>query len=474
MPKHPETSAKRRAVLPYIRAVNRRMICAIVALAPADAHGDGLSVVGGSPRSIGRAGAAAVGDDGGGALLVNPAAMARRDTARGQVGLALVDDALVWQSDASVAPLSKGEAPTQLAPIGAAIGAIGDWILGGGIMTSGVSERAMPQPTDPNSGYFGSYFDYRYAGIAGSYRRDTLALGIARRVGDSLAFGLSLAASQVRATEQRRIWAGFGARDAIGGPSWDVDLTFHASDRFAASAVAGVLYAPGDTKIELGASVAWADTVNLDGTLVGKTTPGPGPRVDHPYASRATLEVRQPLTVRGGGRYLGDRFVAEVDGDLWLLSPHADSATWWVHGVRVVDSSDFTAELQRVPSRISQCTHAAVHGAVDVELMPGFLWATGGYAYSSRGTPAERLSPTFADLGGHTLGLGLETTAGGFTVTFGWSRTWSLSANVPSQLQLDNPFAAGDGPVLSGKYGGSFDQIGILIEAELTRSDQPK
>jgi Outer membrane protein transport protein (OMPP1/FadL/TodX) len=454
-------------------AVNRRVICAMVALAPAQAHADGLSVVGGSPRAIGRAGAATVGDDGGGALLVNPAAMARRDTARGQVGLAMVDDALVWQSDTSAAPLSKGQAPAQLAPLGAAIGAIGDWILGGGIMTSGVTDRALPQPSGATDGFFG-YFDYRYAGIAGSYRRDTLALGIARRVGDSLAFGLSLGASQVRVTEQRRIWAGFGGRDSIGGPSFDVDLTFHASDRFAASAVAGVLYAPGDTKIELGASVAWADTVNLDGTLTGDTTPGRGPRVEYPYAPRATLQVPQPLAVRGGGRYVGDRFVAELDGDLWLLSPSAESTTWWVHGVRVIDSSDFPADLQRVPSRISQCTHAAVHGAVDVELMPGFLWATGGYAYSSRGTPAERLSPTFADLGGHTLGLGLETSSGGFTVTFGWSRTWSLSANVPSQLQLDNPFAAGDGPVLSGKYGGSFDQIGILIEAELTPSDLPK
>ncbi|HSR97476.1 MAG TPA: outer membrane protein transport protein, partial [Kofleriaceae bacterium] len=411
-------------------AVHRRVICAMVALAAAQAHADGLSVVGGSPRAIGRAGAATVGDDGGGALLVNPAAMARRDTARGQVGLALVDDALVWQSDAGAAPLSKGEAPTQLAPLGAVIGAIGDWILGAGIMTSGVTDRAMPQPTDPNSGFFGSYFDYRYAGISGSYRRDTLSVGVARRIGDSLAFGLALGASQVRATEQRRIWAGFGGRDAISAPSWDVDLTFHASDRFAASAVAGVLYAPGDTKVELGASVAWADTVNLEGTPSGETTGGPGPMVKYPYAPRATLQVRQPLAVRGGARYVGDRFVAEVDGDLWLLPASAESATWWVHGVRLKDSSDFTVDLQRVPSRISQCTHAAVHGAVDVELIPGFLWATGGYAYAGRGTPSERLSPTFADLGGHTLGLGLETTAGGFTVTFGWSRTWSLSANV--------------------------------------------
>jgi len=235
-----------------------------------------------------------------------------------------------------------------------------------------------------------------------------------------------------------------------------------------------VLYAPGNTKLELGASVAWSDTVNLDGTVSALSAPPRGPMVNDTYPPRSTLQVRQPLAVRGGGRYVGDRFVAEVDGDLWMVPPSAESAMWWVHGVRVTDSSGVQVDLQGIPSRISQCTHAAVHGAVDVELVPGFLWATGGYAYSSRGTPAERLSPSFGDLGGHTLGLGLETTAGGFTVTVGWSRTWLLSASARSQLQLDNPFAAGDGPVFYGRYGGSFDQIGILVEAELAPTDLPK
>jgi hypothetical protein len=458
-----------RTVLPYIPAVNRRVICAMVALAPAQAHADGFSIVGGSPRAIGRAGAATVGDDGGGALLVNPAAMARRDTPRGQIGIAVADDALEWQSDTLAAPLSKGQAPAQLAPLGAAIGALGNWILGAGVMTAGVSDRALPKPNDASGG-FASYFDYRYSGISGSYRRDTLAIGAARRIGDSLAFGLSLGASRVRVAEQRRIWAGFGGRDAIGAPGNDVDLELSGTDRFAPSAVAGVLYVPGNTPIELGASVAWADTVHLDGTLSASSTPPRGPMINYTYAPRSTLQVRQPLAARAGGRYIGDRFVAELDGDLWIAPARAESATWWVHGVRVIDSSGLWVDLRTIPSRISQRSHVAVHAAVDVELIPGFLWATTGYAFSNLGTSADRLSPSFADLGGHTLGLGLETTSGGFTVTLGWSRTWSIATRSPSQLQLDNPFAAGDGPVLSGKYGGSLDQIGILIEAELSRA----
>src|SRR5262245_37924698 len=55
-----------------VPAVNRAVMCALVALAPARAHADGIAIVGGSPRAIGRAGAATVGDDGGGALLINP------------------------------------------------------------------------------------------------------------------------------------------------------------------------------------------------------------------------------------------------------------------------------------------------------------------------------------------------------------------------------------------------------------------
>jgi Outer membrane protein transport protein (OMPP1/FadL/TodX) len=449
--------------------VDRRVVCALVALAPAQAHADGIAIVGGSPRAIGRAGAATVGDDGGGALLVNPAAIARRDTLRAQVGVAVVEDAVHWQSAAKDAPLSSGQAGSRLAPLGAAFGSIGHWIVGAGVMTATLSERAMPHPEDAGS-ELGAAFDYRYAGIAGSYRRDTLALGAARRIGDSLALGLSLGISQVNVTEHRRIWAGLSGRDTIGDPTNDVDVQLTATDHVTASAVVGALYASEDAPIELGASVAWAGAVRLDGSAAALGNAPMGPGIIYTGSPRASLEVRQPLVVRAGGRYVGDRVVAELDGDLWLASAAAASATWRVSGIHVVDPSQDDVELQRVPSRIAQHTHLAMRAAIDVELIPGFLWATGGYAFSTLGTPAAQLSPSFGDLGGHTLGLGLETTAGGITVTLGWSRTWSLATQAPTELQLDNPFATGDGPVPRGTYDGSLDQVGILIEGELTRS----
>jgi hypothetical protein len=452
--------------------VDRRLICALVALAPSPARADGIAIIGGSPRAIGRAGAATVGDDGGGALLINPAAMARRDTARGQLGVAVIEDAVHWQSDAPDAPLSSGQAGSRQAPLAAAIGAIGDWIIGAGVMTAAVSERSLRRP-GTLQGDLGVAFDYRYAGIEGAYRRDTLALGAARRVGDTLALGLSLGVSQVNVTEHRRIWAGISGRDVIGNPQRDVDVEFDATDRFVMSAVAGVLYAPEEAPIELGASVAWSRPARLEGSAAALSDPPDGPAIIYTGVPRASLEVRQPLVVRAGGRYVGEHVVAELDGDLWAAPAGARSATWLVDDVRIIDSSQGDIDLGTVPSRIAQHTHVALRTAVDVELIPGFLWATTGYAFSTLATPAARLSPSFGDLGGHTLGLGLEATAGSFTVTLGWSRTWSLATRAPTALQLDNPFAAGDAAVPAGVYDGSIDQVGLLLEGELDRRGTP-
>lgn len=449
-----------------VGAVIRAGVCAglvAVGLATTAARADGIAIVGGSPRAIGRAGTATVGDDGGGALLINPAAMARRDTWRLELGVAAVEDTMRWQSDVEASALAIGRGGTRLQPIGAAIGGVAGWVLGIGVMTAGASDRSFVRPGDAH-GDLGSSYDYRYAGIDGAYRRDSLMLGAARRLGESWALGLSVGASRVAVVEQRRIWAGFGGRDAIGAPGSDVELRLTGSDDFALSAVAGVMYAPIDTQIELGGSIAWARTVQLSGSATAIGTPG-GPSTTL-YGGDTALSVRQPLTLRAGARYVGDRVVAELGGDLWLLAPEAEATRWTLHWLEITDPSGYAVYLHSLPSRISQHTHVAVRTAVDLSLVPGFLWGTAGYAFSTLGTPAERLSPTFGDLGGHTLGLGLETTAGGFTVMLGWSRTWSIETQAPTMLTLDNPFHAGDRYVPSGGYGGHIDQVGVMLEVE--------
>src|SRR4051812_27477724 len=94
-----ETPGDLRYDSPVLRA-----LAVVIAIASV-AYADGTVIVGGSPRAIGRAGTGTVGDDGAGALLVNPAAMARRDGKRVQLGFAFVDDGVDWRSDADGAPV---------------------------------------------------------------------------------------------------------------------------------------------------------------------------------------------------------------------------------------------------------------------------------------------------------------------------------------------------------------------------------
>lgn len=216
----------------YSLAVRLAALCLVLACEPAFAGG---LVVTSSPRSIGRAGAATVGDDGGGALLVNPAAIARRAGKRAELGMVFVDDTMTWQSDTAGTPGVRDQAPASLAPYGAAFGSTGSWTFGLGAMTAAVSDRSFRRPTDiTDPANIDAAFDYRYAGIAGGVRRDTLTAGVARRIGDSLALGLAVGASRVSVIEIRRLWAGFSGRDDIGSAVNDLEIGFEGTNRSAA------------------------------------------------------------------------------------------------------------------------------------------------------------------------------------------------------------------------------------------------
>jgi hypothetical protein len=274
------------------------------------------------------------------------------------------------------------------------------------------------------------------------------------------------------------VWAGNIAKDAIGDPidpSHDVEVDVDAVDALAPSAVAGVLVAPADTRVELAASVGWASTAHVSGAAsaanCGCMAMMPALAVSATGAS-GSLDLRQPITMRTGARWVGERWIAELDADLWWFSKSAEEPVWTLRGIRVSDTqvgANAMADLDRMPSRASARTHGAVRAAVDAELVAGYLWATAGYAYTTSGTAGARMSPTFGEIGGHTLALGLETSAGGFTITMGWARTWSVKEVDPaSAWQLDNPFHTGDSQVPYGTYDGSSDLVGIAVDAELS------
>jgi hypothetical protein len=343
------------------------------------------------------------------------------------------------------------------------------------------SESLLRRPGRIPPADFGNSFEYRYAGLSGSIRRDTLTAGGAYRLTDSVALGVSLSTSRVAITESRRLWAGDVDRfvlgvprpDVVGDPAHDVEVAMSAIDNFAPSAVAGILVAPADSRIELGLSASWSAPARVDGDIAASgTTPSVEASTN---GAAARLEVEQPITVRSGVRWLGERLVAELGGDLYWFPRRAEATSWTISGVTIIDTVSPLREsvaLDELPSRISSRTHGALRGAFDVELISGFLWATTGYAFTTAGTPRARLSPTFGDLGGHTFALGLEATTGGFTVTAGWARTWSIKEREPvSRWQLDNPFGSGDAAVVPGTYDGSTDMIGISVDAELDAPD---
>ncbi|HEY0249940.1 MAG TPA: hypothetical protein VGC41_00350 [Kofleriaceae bacterium] len=434
------------------------------------AHADGLVIAGGSPRAIGRAGVGTVSDDGGGALLLDPAVLARRGGTRVQLGVGFIDDAIQWGHSAS-SPLARDQSGSSTMPMVAVEGSWGSWILGAAAMTSAVSERELRSPGSVDAGSYGNMFDYRYVGLAGGVRRDTITVGAARRFGDWLALGVSVAGSRISVQERRALWAGFvDRRDAIMDPMHDIDIGFDAEDSLAPSAVAGVLVAPPDTHLELAASIGWEATAHVSGDVAAAGA-GTGARAQL-TAANAKLDLAEPWTVRTGVRWLSDRWIAEANADLWIFPDLAQNETWELTGVKVVDTSGASVGLGSLPSRISERTHGALRVAFDVELISGFLWATAGYAYTTAGTGRERRSTTFGELSGHTLGLGLEASAGQMTFTLGWGRTWSTKRPEQTSIwRLDNPFpGGGDAQVPSGTYDASSDFVGLSIDAELGSS----
>ncbi len=445
----------------------------------ATAHAEAIVVGGRSARMIGRAGVGTASDDGAAALLINPAGLARRDGARIQLGLAFVDDEMYWIDNAS-SPAARDQSSSRLMPLVAVEGAVGDFILGAGVMTTAHSERIFRAPIPlgipPDS--FGRSFQYRYAGLESGFRRDTVVAGVARRIGDTVAAGISFGASRASIAEGRRLWAGDAVRDGLDpaapNPSYDVELVLDGTDSFVPSVTAGVLVAPADSRVELALSAAWSAPIVATGNVDGAgTSPATAVVLNNPGAR---IEVEQPLAVRSGARWLGEHVIVELGVDLFHVRRRAQHTDWQLDGVTIYDNTllgaSRAAALSSLPSRLSTRTHGVLRGALDVELIAGFLWATGGYAYATAGTSGTRQSPTFGDLGGHTVGVGLEANAGAFTVTLGWARAWSVRSPEPATAwRLDNPFGTGDGPIPNGTFDGSTDMLGVSIDVELAEPE---
>lgn len=440
-------------------APGRAVLLAILAL-PRVASGDGVA----TPRSVGRAGAAVVADDGAAAVVINPAALARREATRAQVGIAAVDDDARYQAGAG-APLVEDRGPARIAPAIGGAARLGPVVAAVVLVDAGGADRrfAAPVAGQPAADVEALY-PHRYAGLAARHRRVTVGAGVSWRAGESLAIGASITATRVEVAEARRLWAGFAGRDVVGGAARDVDVAVTARDALVPGGAAGVLVAPIDVPIELAASVTWAAPARLDGEVVAAgATPGAAPTVVL-GAPGAAATLASPLTIRTGARWLGERWIAELGGEV-VAYPGAAAPRWRFEALSVRDESGVTAPVRTLPLQHRRRGHGAVRAAVDVEVVPGLVWLTGGWAWASGATPRERLAPAAADLGGHTIAAGAEIAAGGLTITLGLSRTFAPATTVDvSHLELDNPFAAGTAPTGLGRHDHARDVAALTIE----------
>lgn len=444
----------------------RAPLILLVIATPAVAHAGGLSLELLSPRGVGRAGASMVSDDGAAAVLLDPAGLARRDAVRGQLGLVVVDDDGRYDAPGA-GPVIDERGPSTAFPVVGGQGRIGPVVVGATLIDEASWSRrfAAPEPGLPVDDVE-RYYPHRYAGLAAAHTRRTLGLGAAWRATEWLAIGGALTLSQVELDETRRVWAGFDGRDEVGGASRDVTVRVAGEDGLVPGGVIGALIAPIDVPIEIGVSAAYSAPADLTGdATVTEANPGEPPEVVAP-APHADATLTAPVIARMGARWLGERWSVEVGAELWVY-PGADP-TWTIRGVTIVDDTGATAALTSLRSQVARRDHGAVRLAGDVEVVPGFVWLTGGYAWTGASTPREHLTPAAGDLGGHTAALGAEVSSDGVTVSLGVAHTFVDSVDVEvTELALDNPFDAGSMPTGLGIHDEARTTIALSVEFEL-------
>jgi hypothetical protein len=190
--------------------------------------------------------------------------------------------------------------------------------------------------------------------------------------------------------ETRYIWAGFEGRDGAANPTRDLRASASARDLFAPGVNAGALIAPLELPFELAVAVSYAAGHALERDGAVEITPARDAAFPHvvPETSRrgATIELPGRVAARTGVRYLGDRVLGEVDTELVYYTGGGGTEPVWTLAapVAVGDDSGVVAELDQLPSAVTMRDHFCVRGAVDVDVVRGFVSLSAGYAFRRR------------------------------------------------------------------------------------------
>ncbi|MEZ4362480.1 MAG: hypothetical protein R3B48_19980 [Kofleriaceae bacterium] len=449
------------------RLVRLGLAAAALVARPSFAAAQSLSLDPVTARGVAHAGAGFVADDAAAVWSQNPAGAARREADRAVVGVSSVDTDLQIRPDLGrAAPVAVSRANAGVAPQLTLTGSWGETMLGLSVLSGQrLGRRFEVAPGDGGQGARTSY-PLHYAGLAGALRRESLTVGAARRLGDTVAIGLSVGAARVQLKESRRLWAGLESFTSVGDPVDDLSISIDGVDGFVPSVSASAIYAPTCAPLEVAAGLTAVGGADLRGELRAEPTSADGPRLT---GNPATASVALPgaLVLRSGVRWQAERWAAEVDAQLELTPRRARDLAWSVRGLSLEHRSGAQASLIGLPAQLSLRSSGAARGAVDVEVIRGWLWLVLGAGWSVTRMEEARVTPGFADLGGLTLAGGAEISAGGVTVTLGLSRAWSRSVVVDRSVRrLDNPFGEGDGVTGLGRYRAATDVVGISVEIE--------
>ncbi|MBI4511697.1 MAG: hypothetical protein HY698_18835 [Deltaproteobacteria bacterium] len=456
-----------------------------LASSPTLSIAQGLDLAGIGARAIGHAGAAVVSSDDHGALLYNPAGMARRRELRIQIDLGIADRD-VRHASTVFEPETTGEVREQ---------AGGDLILSAGIQR-GIGRRVVIgasylSPTVVNLAWAVPLvydrppfdeplfeerthdFPQRYAATHLSLSRRGPGVGISFRALPSLAIGASTFLWDMRLTEGRTAWGGF-PEDEPFSRDFDMDFVARGRDSAVPSLALGLLFAPESLPLELGASLFWSADGNLEGTPSLRDSRG-GIETEEGKARYAVANVYSgalakfrlpmPLVARGGLRLLTPRIALELAGELAKTEP--TPLDWSVRGVTLTPIAGDEKELRVMPAAFSFQDTYALRAALELDVVPGFLTMTLGYAFSRGSSPKAELSAAFADLDAHLVSIGAEARVSGATLIFGLARS-SLVREVvgkaDSQVFVLSPLGPQAAEAGSGTYSGSAVQVGVSLE----------
>jgi hypothetical protein len=418
-------------------------------------------------RHVARAGAALVSDDGAGALLANPASLARQEATRAELGIALrdADGSFRASPAASDAPTIEDRGAPRVVPAAFAAAAVGGVVLAAGYVESADARAELPAP-EPGQppGDVARLFPHRYGGTGSGVRCRTLLFGAGARLGEWLGVGAALHASDAEVSEARAVWAGFAGRDIVGDPTRDLALTMSAHDRLVLGGALGVLIAPPDAPFEIAFGVRARGRVAGQGDADLTATHGasrPAPELDQP---RSEIELQGRVVLAAGARYLGERVTVELGGE--LAEPTGDAPRWRLEGVSVRDDTGALGRLDEVPALAIERRRIAGRIAVDVAAIEDFLWLTAGYGLARAARAPSRLAPAAIDLAGHTLAIGAEASWDDVSLALGYARVFSRSRAVDAattDVALINPFGQGAGtaPAAAGRYDQAADSIAL-------------